>query len=101
MADLDLPDAPEPLPHPVADNHCHLDMGRGGPVLDVSDALARAAAVHVTRIVQIGCDLERAGNAVELARTHVGAIAIGDQKQGTVRKLSHTEVGNLLASVGM
>ena len=37
----------------------------------------------------------------KLARTHVGPIAIGDQKQGTVRKLSHTEVGNLLASVGM
>lgn len=75
MADLDLPDAPEPLPHPVADNHCHLDMGRGGPVLDVSDALARAAAVHVTRIVQIGCDLERAANAVELARTHDPIVA--------------------------
>lgn len=42
------------------------------------------------------------GHPVErLARTQVGPIAIGDQRQGVVRKLSHTEVGTLLASVGM
>ena len=42
------------------------------------------------------------GHPVEkLARTKVGPIMIGDQRQGVVRRLSHTEVGLLLASVGM
>ncbi|GAA1752774.1 pseudouridine synthase [Kocuria aegyptia] len=42
------------------------------------------------------------GHPVEkLVRTEVGPIRIGDQRQGTVRRLSRTEVGHLLASVGM
>ena len=42
------------------------------------------------------------GHPVEkLARTQVGPISIGNQRQGVVRKLSHTEVGTLLASVEM
>ncbi|MCJ8505411.1 rRNA pseudouridine synthase [Kocuria flava] len=42
------------------------------------------------------------GHPVEkLVRTQVGPIRIGDQRQGTVRRLSKTEVGHLLASVGM
>jgi 23S rRNA pseudouridine2605 synthase len=42
------------------------------------------------------------GHPVEkLVRTQVGPIRIGDQRQGTIRKLSRTEVGHLLASVGM
>lgn len=36
-----------------------------------------------------------------LVRTQVGPIRIGDQKQGVVRDLSNTEVGHLLASVGL
>ncbi len=42
------------------------------------------------------------GHPVEkLVRTQVGPIRIGDQRQGTIRRLSKTEVGHLLASVGM
>lgn len=70
------PDAPEPLPHPVVDNHCHLDHRiRGGLVIDVADALDRAAAVGVPRIVQVGCDLEGARWAVETARQHEAIVA--------------------------
>jgi TatD DNase family protein len=70
------PPAPEPLPHPVVDNHCHLDITRDGEdVLAVEDALAQAAAVGVTRIVQIGCDLPGARWAVEAAETHDALVA--------------------------
>lgn len=70
------PEAPEPLPFPVVDNHCHLDMSRDEEdALDVSEALARAADVGVTRIVQVGCELEGARWAVETARQHDAVVA--------------------------
>ena len=70
------PPAPEPLPHPVVDNHCHLDIGRGDePALAVEEALAAAAAVGVPRIVQIGCDLPGARWAVEAAASHDALVA--------------------------
>lgn len=70
------PPAPEPLPHPVVDNHCHLDITRDGeePV-GVDEAVAAATAVGVPRIVQIGCDLPGARWAVEAAGTHDALVA--------------------------
>ena len=61
------PDAPEALPHPVVDNHCHLDMTLDGcEELGPAEALARAAEVGVPRIVQIGCELESARWSVRI-----------------------------------
>ena len=52
---------PEPLPLPVVDNHTHLGHARTGETPEeLGVALAAAAAVNVTRVVQIGCDLESA-----------------------------------------
>jgi TatD DNase family protein len=62
------------LPHPVVDNHCHLDIA-DGDWLATEDALARASAVNVTRIVQIGCDLPGARWAVEAANAHPQIVA--------------------------
>jgi TatD DNase family protein len=74
----DRPEPPEPLPHPVVDNHCHLDIPANDgpdepPPVDV--ALARSAAVGVPRIVQIGCDLPGARWAVEVAAAHESIVA--------------------------
>ncbi len=70
------PDAPEPLPAPVVDNHCHLDVRiRGGVSIPVDEALDRAAAVGVTRTVQVGCDLEGSRWAVEIARQQPSIVA--------------------------
>ncbi len=72
----DLPGLPEPLPHPVVDNHCHLDITRGEePALPVEEALALAASVGVTRVVQVGCDLPGARWAVETAEAHPQVVA--------------------------
>ncbi len=65
---------PEPLPHPVVDNHCHLDIAHEGPAA-VDEALAAAAAVGVPRIVQIGCDLPGARWAVTAATSYDGVVA--------------------------
>ncbi|MBM9461462.1 TatD family hydrolase [Nocardioides sp. zg-536] len=69
------PPAPEPLPHPVVDNHCHLDIGRDGQVWDAAEAIVAAAEVGVTRIVQIGCDLRGAAWAVAAAEQHDALVA--------------------------
>lgn len=60
------PPAPEALPLPVIDNHTHLDHVAGSEVGEFAEAdvvaelIGRAAAVNVTRMVQIGCDLPAA-----------------------------------------
>ena len=68
--------APEPLPHPVVDNHCHLDIADSeAEWFSTEQALAASAAVGVPRIVQIGCDLPGARWAVEAAATHDALVA--------------------------
>ncbi|WP_341350961.1 TatD family hydrolase [Nocardioides convexus] len=74
-ASEERPPVPEPLPHPVVDNHCHLDIGRGGEPWATEEALAAAAAVGVRRIVQIGCDLPGARWAVAAAAEHDALVA--------------------------
>ncbi|MBA2444644.1 MAG: TatD family hydrolase [Nocardioidaceae bacterium] len=65
--DISRPPLPEPLPAPVVDNHCHLDIEDGDGWLDPAQALELATSVGVTRIVQIGCDLPGAAWAVKTA----------------------------------
>jgi TatD DNase family protein len=72
--DRERPPLPEPLPHPVVDNHCHLDIA-DGEWLDTADAIARATEVGVARIVQIGCDLPGAQWAVTAAEEYDALVA--------------------------
>ena len=69
------PPARAPRPHPGVQTHCHLDLGRAGAGGDAAEAITAAAAVGVTRIVQIGCDLPGARWAVEAAREHPALVA--------------------------
>ena len=71
------PPAPEPLPSAVTDTHCHLDLARGPdhPWAGPEQALADAAAVNVTRVVQIGCDLPGAAWAVDAAERFERVVA--------------------------
>jgi TatD DNase family protein len=75
------PEAPEALPSPVVDNHCHLDHRayakdvEGGLLIPVDEALDRAAAVGVTRVVQVGCDVEGSRWAVETAEAYESVVA--------------------------
>jgi len=70
------PPMPAPLRTPVVDSHCHLDMSAtDDPPPPVGEALARAAAVGVPRIVQIGCDLPGARWAVDVAEQFPQVVA--------------------------
>jgi TatD DNase family protein len=76
MARSELPPRPDPLPIALVDNHTHLDSVRSdAPGLEVSEAIAAAAAVGVDRVVQIGCDLPGARFAVAAAEQHAGVLA--------------------------
>jgi TatD DNase family protein len=67
VIDQAYPPPPPPLRVPVADSHCHLDIGRDGPPPSVEEALAAARAVGVTTLIQIGCELASAAWAAETA----------------------------------
>ncbi|MEV2251121.1 TatD family hydrolase [Streptomyces sp. NPDC050147] len=60
------PPLPEPLRVPVADSHTHLDMQSG----TVDEGLAKAAAVGVTTVVQVGCDVAGSRWAAQTAAAY-------------------------------
>lgn len=71
---------PDPLPLPVVDSHCHLDvvdrhLKGSDEDLGIDDALARARSVNVTRVVQVGCDVTSSRWAVQAAAAHDEVIA--------------------------
>lgn len=77
--DRTLPPEPEPLPHPVVDNHCHLDIADGEPWFTVEEALEAGARVGVPQIVTVGADLAGSRWAVQVASAHpqiVAAVAL-------------------------
>ena len=65
---------PEPVAIPIFDNHTHLDISRDGEPLDIPAALRAAARVGVTRVMQIGCDLEAAALTVQVVDEHPGVL---------------------------
>src|SRR5690625_2288804 len=73
--DRSRPDPPEPLPAPVTDAHCHLDIADGDNSFDVSTAITAAADVGVSRIVQVGCDVEGSQWAVAVAERFPSIVA--------------------------
>lgn len=81
--DRSWPPDPAPLPVAVVDNHTHLDSpaelapGEQPPALVAQ--IARARAVGVDRMVQVGCDLAAARWTDRVVREHpelLGAVAI-------------------------
>ena len=70
-----LPPRPEPLPGRVVDAHTHLaaTTERGG--LPVPDLVALAAQVSVTRLVDVGTDVESSAMAVDMARAFENVLA--------------------------
>jgi TatD DNase family protein len=63
--------APEPLPGPAFDSHCHLDMID----LAVADTLALAAAAGITRVITVGCDTASSRWAADCAATFPAVLA--------------------------
>jgi TatD DNase family protein len=73
-----LADPPAPLAGPVIDTHTHLNLHdrylHGDAAPDPDELLSLAADVGVTKVVQIGCDVDYARASVEMARTRANVI---------------------------
>ncbi|MGY1802613.1 TatD family hydrolase [Blastococcus sp. SYSU D00922] len=80
------PPSPEPLPAPALDSHTHLDIVLGDRPADgehgewatdeaVDAEIAAAAAVNVTRLVQVGVDVGSSRWSAGLAARHPGVLA--------------------------
>ncbi len=67
----DRPPPPAPLAVPVLDAHTHLDMVGGDP----RDEIGAAAAVGVTRLVQVGVDVDSSRWAARLAAREAAVVA--------------------------
>jgi TatD DNase family protein len=81
----ELPPSPEPLPAPALDSHTHLDIVLGERPADghgewatedrVDAEIAAAAAVGVTRLVQVGVDVASSRWSADLAARHPNVLA--------------------------
>jgi TatD DNase family protein len=65
-AHVAAPAPPDPLPVAVADSHTHLDMQERS----VEESLSMSAAVNVTTLVQVGCDVPSSEWAARVAAEH-------------------------------
>jgi TatD DNase family protein len=63
--------APEPLPAPALDGHCHLDLIEA----PTDGVLAAARAAGITRVITVGVDLPSSRWSAELAETTEGVYA--------------------------
>lgn len=71
----EYPPAPEPLSWPIVDNHTHLEIADSALPLTPDEHLERAAAVGVTRLVQVGTDLATSRWSAELAANDQRVLA--------------------------
>ncbi len=93
------PEMPEPLPEPVVDSHCHLDTTEAVAGLSANEAIDRAASVGVTRIVQIGCDVEGSRWAVAAAERWPNVVAGVAIHPNDAARLGDTQLRGALSEV--
>jgi TatD DNase family protein len=99
----ELPPLPEPLPAPTTDAHTHALSTLDYSGLAVADALAMARSVNVTRIVEVGTDVESSGAAVALAQRYpqvVASVAIHPNDAARLGERLPAELEKLEALVG-
>lgn len=95
----ELPPSPDPLPRPVVDSHCHLDTAHQVTGLEPADAIARANEVNITRIVQIGCDVEDSRWAVRIAHEFDGVVATVSLHPNVAARLTRADLAAALVDI--
>lgn len=103
MIRADLPPLPEPLPAPTTDAHTHLGSTASGPGMPELDAIAAALAMNITRLVEVGTDVESSRAAVALADAYpevVSAVAIHPNDAARLGDDLDAELNKLATIVG-
>ena len=69
---MSTPKIAEPLVGPVVDTHCHMDVtfDEDHVLPSVDEAMSRAHALNVTKVIQVGCDVVSSKWAAETAAQH-------------------------------
>ncbi|HWT33287.1 MAG TPA: TatD family hydrolase [Microbacterium sp.] len=79
--DVTYPASPEPLPVPMYDNHCHLEIqdgpssGSGARGMSLDAQLERAAEVGIVGVVQAGGDIDSSRWSAQAAASHPRVLA--------------------------
>ncbi|MEU4207256.1 TatD family hydrolase [Rothia terrae] len=97
---LVFPPAPAPLPHPIMDNHTHMDLLDGEVEISVHDALDTGAALGIESVVQVGCDIPSSLYAVKVASVEPRVLAAVALHPNEAPKLAETgELDRALAAI--
>ncbi|MDR3069411.1 MAG: TatD family hydrolase [Propionibacteriaceae bacterium] len=90
--DLSLPGLPEALPSPVTDAHTHLGHTIEMTKVPAGELIAIAATVGVTRLVEVGTDLESSVYAVRVADANPAVVAaLAIHPNDAARGVAHLE----------
>lgn len=90
------PPAPDPLPRPALDSHCHFDLMD----VPVADAVAAARAVGIERMVTVGIDVETSRWQVMTAEQYDGvyaAVAVHPNEAPAAGEADWAEIERLAA----
>lgn len=96
----EAPPIPEPVPGPVIDSHCHLDLIDA----DISDVLDAARSAGVLRAVTIGVDVDTSRWSAEAASRHQGvyaAVAIHPNEANRADEAGWSEIERLARLPGV
>ncbi len=98
-----LPPLPEPLPAATTDAHTHALSAQEYSGLPVTAAVGLAAAVNVTRLVEVGTDVASSADAIRLAEANpavVAAVAIHPNDAARLGDRLDAGLAELAALVG-
>src|SRR5450755_1495060 len=104
VAQRPLVPAPEPLPAPVVDAHTHLDACGCADAVDVTAAMARAAAVGVRQVVTVADDMASARWVAKAAGWHpdlYGAVALHPTRADRLDAAARAELELLAVQPGV
>jgi len=99
LVDHGFADLPPRLPRPVIDSHTHLDAVFEKTGLTPDDNLAAAASVGVTKVVQIGCDVESSRWAVDFAAAHPQVVAAVAVHPNDAARLTPKELDDAISQI--